>query len=168
MGIYIVQVNYAALVPRTVVCFSSGHFRPPSGPDELGDQGPENTRMEPCSLGLGIQKVLNMFNTTIARMAYPGLIASFVLPLYCQTPAGTELFEKEIRPVFAAKCYGCHSSKLKSPMGGLVLDTKAGLKKGGNGGPVIVAGDPGIQPPAAGPHLQPDGTAHAAHRQTAG
>ena len=27
-------------------------------------------------------------------------------------------------------------------MGGLVLDTKAGLKQGGNGGPVIVAGDP--------------------------
>ena len=83
-----------------------------------------------------------MFNTTIARMAYPGLIASFVLPLYCQTPAGMELFEKEIRPVFVAKCYGCHSSKLKSPMGGLVLDTKAGLKKGGNGGPVIAAGSP--------------------------
>ena len=83
-----------------------------------------------------------MFTTTIARVAYPGLIASFVLPLYCQTPAGTELFEKEIRPVFVAKCYGCHSSKLKSPMGGLVLDTKAGLKKGGNGGPVIAAGSP--------------------------
>ena len=81
-----------------------------------------------------------MFNTTIARVA--GLIACFVLPLYCQTPAGTELFEKEIRPTFVAKCYGCHSSKLKSPMGGLVLDTKAGLKKGGNGGPVIAAGSP--------------------------
>ena len=28
-------------------------------------------------------------------------------------------------------------------MGGLVLDTKSGIKKGGNGGPVLVAGDPG-------------------------
>ncbi|HXJ40255.1 MAG TPA: PSD1 and planctomycete cytochrome C domain-containing protein, partial [Bryobacteraceae bacterium] len=27
-------------------------------------------------------------------------------------------------------------------MGGLVLDTKAGVKRGGNGGPIIVAGDP--------------------------
>jgi Protein of unknown function (DUF1549)/Protein of unknown function (DUF1553)/Planctomycete cytochrome C len=83
-----------------------------------------------------------MFNTTIARVAYLGLIASSVLPVYCQPPAGTELFEKEIRPVFVAKCYGCHSSKLKMPMGGLVLDTKAGLKKGGNGGTVIAAGSP--------------------------
>ncbi len=71
-----------------------------------------------------------------------GLIAFAVAPLCAQTPDGTEFFEKEIRPVLATKCYGCHSSKSKSPMGGLVLDTKNGLKKGGNGGPVLVAGDP--------------------------
>ncbi len=70
------------------------------------------------------------------------LMACCVVPLSAQTP-GIEFFEKEIRPVLAAKCYGCHSSKSKSPMGGLVLDTKNGLKKGGNGGPVLVAGDPG-------------------------
>jgi hypothetical protein len=62
-------------------------------------------------------------------------------PAFAQS-ASTEFFEKEIRPVLAEKCYGCHSSKLKSPMGGLVLDTKAGTKNGGNGGPIIVAGDP--------------------------
>jgi hypothetical protein len=71
-----------------------------------------------------------------------GLIAFSAGCLHSQTPAGTELFEKEIRPVFVDKCLGCHSSKLKSPMGGLVLDTRSGLKSGGNGGPVIVAGDP--------------------------
>lgn len=59
-----------------------------------------------------------------------------------QTSVGIEFFEKEIRPVLAGKCYGCHSSKSKSPMGGLVLDTKTGIKRGGNGGPVLVAGDP--------------------------
>ncbi|MGD1073111.1 MAG: PSD1 and planctomycete cytochrome C domain-containing protein [Bryobacteraceae bacterium] len=62
-------------------------------------------------------------------------------PLCAQSP-GTEFFEKEIRPVLADKCYGCHSSKLKSPMGGLVLDTNAGVRTGGNGGPVIVPGNP--------------------------
>src|SRR5437763_15239202 len=61
-------------------------------------------------------------------------------PAFAQS-ASTEFFEKEIRPVLAEKCYGCHSSKLKSPMGGLVLDTKAGLRKGGNGGPILVEGD---------------------------
>ena len=68
-------------------------------------------------------------------------LITFLVPLAAQTP-GIEFFEKEIRPVLVAKCYGCHSSKSKSPMGGLVLDTKNGLKKGGNGGPVLVAGDP--------------------------
>ncbi len=62
-------------------------------------------------------------------------------PMWGQNP-GAEFFEKQIRPVLAEKCYGCHSSKMKSPMGGLSLDTKAGLKSGGNGGPIVVAGDP--------------------------
>jgi hypothetical protein len=40
--------------------------------------------------------------------------------------AQTEFFETKIRPVLATKCYGCHSTKLKSPMGGLALDTREG------------------------------------------
>jgi hypothetical protein len=53
-----------------------------------------------------------------------------------------EFFEKKIRPVLANNCYACHSSKLKAPMGGLVLDTKAGLLKGGDSGPALVPGQP--------------------------
>jgi len=54
----------------------------------------------------------------------------------------TAFFESKIRPVLAAKCYACHSSNLKAPMAELVLDTKAGLLKGGVGGPVVVPGKP--------------------------
>src|SRR5947207_15855478 len=64
-----------------------------------------------------------------------------VLPLRAQTP-GPEFFEAKVRPVLAAKCFACHSSKLKSPMGALTLDTKAGMRKGGAAGPVIVPGKP--------------------------
>lgn len=32
---------------------------------------------------------------------------------------GDEFFEKKIRPALAPNCYGCHSSKLKTPMGAL-------------------------------------------------
>src|SRR5579862_9298217 len=71
-----------------------------------------------------------------------GLITFTVTSFAAQAPVGNDFFETEIRPVLATKCYGCHSSKLKSPMGGLVLDTKAGLKRGGNGGPIVVAGAP--------------------------
>lgn len=56
---------------------------------------------------------------------------------------GQELFEKSIRPVLAERCFGCHSSKLKEPKANLRLDTKAGLARGGDSGPVLVAGKPG-------------------------
>jgi hypothetical protein len=82
-----------------------------------------------------------MLNTTRVLVSCLGLIA-FPAALHSQSSSGTELFEKEIRPVFAEKCYGCHSSKLKSPMGGLALDAKEGLKRGGDDGPVVAAGDP--------------------------
>ena len=51
-----------------------------------------------------------------------------VLPTLCfsQTPDAA-FFEAKIRPVLATKCYACHASTLKAPMGGLVLDTKAGV-----------------------------------------
>jgi len=56
------------------------------------------------------------------------------------TPAQVEFFEKNIRPVLAAECYECHSSKKKK--GGLALDTRSGLLKGGESGPAIVPGQP--------------------------
>ncbi len=62
-------------------------------------------------------------------------------PLRAQN-ADAAFFETKIRPVLATKCYACHSSSLKAPMGGLLLDTKAGLLKGGAAGPVIVPGKP--------------------------
>jgi Protein of unknown function (DUF1553)/Protein of unknown function (DUF1549)/Planctomycete cytochrome C len=68
------------------------------------------------------------------------LLAFAAVPLLGQS-VDNEFFEKEIRPVLATKCYACHSSKLKAPMGGLVLDTKAGLRRGGATGPVVVPGN---------------------------
>ncbi len=70
----------------------------------------------------------------------------FIFGLWCasliaQSP-DTAFFENKIRPVLAAKCFACHSTTLKSPMGGLVLDTKAGVKKGGTLGPVIDSANP--------------------------
>lgn len=64
-----------------------------------------------------------------------------LLPVAAQ-PNGLEIFESKIRPVLVAKCYSCHSSKLKSPMGNFVLDTKAGLQKGGASGPALIPRKP--------------------------
>ena len=48
--------------------------------------------------------------------------------LRAQAPDVT-FFETKIRPVLATKCYPCHSSALKAPMSGLVLDRKDGVAK---------------------------------------
>src|SRR5689334_22925762 len=56
---------------------------------------------------------------------------------------GIAYFETHIRPLLAAKCYGCHSGKLDKPMGGLLVDSKAGmLRGGGSGAPAVVPGKP--------------------------
>ncbi len=53
-----------------------------------------------------------------------------------------ELFESKIRPVLVKNCYACHSAQYKTRMGGLSLDTKAGLLSGGARGEGLVPGDP--------------------------
>ena len=57
-------------------------------------------------------------------------------------PQQEEFFEKKIRPVLVEKCYLCHSASSKPPMGGLRLDARDSLLKGGDRGPAIVPGDP--------------------------
>jgi mono/diheme cytochrome c family protein len=50
-----------------------------------------------------------------------------------------KLFEDRIRPILASQCFNCHMS---TQMGGLRLDTREGMLKGGKTGPAIVPGDP--------------------------
>jgi Protein of unknown function (DUF1553)/Protein of unknown function (DUF1549)/Planctomycete cytochrome C len=62
-----------------------------------------------------------------------------------QTPAreGIEFFEKKIRPVLIENCYQCHSTQSRKPQGGLLLDSRAAILKGGmSGQPAVVPGDP--------------------------
>src|SRR6266478_612047 len=53
-----------------------------------------------------------------------------------------EFFEKKIRPLLVEHCYKCHSAQSEKLKGGLLLDTREGLLKGGDTGPAIFAGDP--------------------------
>jgi hypothetical protein len=67
--------------------------------------------------------------------------AALLLPsLRAQTAASSpDFFEMKIRPVLANSCYGCHAS---TAMGGLRLDSRDAMLKGGSRGPSIVPGDP--------------------------
>ncbi len=53
-----------------------------------------------------------------------------------------QFFESRIRPVLVTHCYRCHSAESKVLQGGLRLDSREGLVRGGDSGPAISATDP--------------------------
>ena len=57
------------------------------------------------------------------------------------TPEDIEFFEKRVRPVLVEKCLECHSETTKTK-GGLALDYRDDILRGGDNGPSIVVGDP--------------------------
>jgi cytochrome c553 len=54
---------------------------------------------------------------------------------------GLEFFEKKVRPILVERCYKCHSAQAEKLKGGLYLDSREGVLKGGDLGPAIVPGD---------------------------
>lgn len=58
------------------------------------------------------------------------------------TPAQIQFFETRVRPVLADNCYRCHSQQAEKVKGGLLLDSREGVLKGGDTGPALVPGDP--------------------------
>ncbi len=51
-------------------------------------------------------------------------------------------FEKTIRPILINRCYECHSVESGKSKGGLLLDSRDAILKGGDNGPALVAGNP--------------------------
>ena len=58
------------------------------------------------------------------------------------TPEQLEAFESNIRPLLVKHCYECHSRDSKPAKGGLLLDSREGLIKGGDSGAAIIPGKP--------------------------
>jgi hypothetical protein len=57
------------------------------------------------------------------------------------TKEGLEFFEKNVRPILSEHCYKCHSAAESSAKGGLILDSRDGMLKGGDEGPSVVPGN---------------------------
>lgn len=55
---------------------------------------------------------------------------------------GMALFESKIRPVLVTHCYSCHSSEKGKSEGSLLLDSRDGMRNGGDRGPAVVPGKP--------------------------
>ena len=62
-------------------------------------------------------------------------------PAETSSPEQAQFFEAKIRPVLVERCYACHSSQGEKIHGGLVLESRAGVLRGGDDGAVVVPGD---------------------------
>jgi len=60
--------------------------------------------------------------------------------LAAKDSVGDEFFERDIRPILVEKCQSCHGEK--KSQGGLRLDSREVILKGGDRGPAIVPGKP--------------------------
>src|SRR5215471_4635008 len=56
---------------------------------------------------------------------------------YGQSSDPVHFYLNQVKPLLTARCYACHT---QSAMGGLRLDSREGLIKGGNSGATIVSG----------------------------
>ena len=83
------------------------------------------------------------FSLTLALALALGLVGVVATRAAAPDAAGLEFFEKHVRPVLIENCYKCHSAESENgAKGGLRLDTRDLLLKGGDTGPAIVPGVP--------------------------
>src|SRR5229473_8262126 len=79
---------------------------------------------------------------TVALTAIGLFLVNVCAPAAEPTPEQIEFFEKKVRPVFVEHCFECHSKKAPKRRAGLLLDSRAGILKGGDNGPLFEAAKP--------------------------
>jgi hypothetical protein len=75
------------------------------------------------------------------HVLYVGLVLLICDNAHAQEKIGIDFFEKHIRPVLVAKCHKCHSADSKEVKGNLLLDTRKGIRAGGDSGKAVVPGN---------------------------
>jgi mono/diheme cytochrome c family protein len=77
-----------------------------------------------------------------------GVLAGVLLLCASASPQsdadGVRLFEEKIAPLLAARCGKCHGPEAPKAKGGLRIDTREALLKGGDTGPSLVPGKPDL------------------------
>jgi hypothetical protein len=87
---------------------------------------------------------MKVFSSTALSMSLvlsPGCLFLAAAAPSQPAPEQIEFFEKKVRPILVGNCYACHSADTK-PAGGLRVDDRNGLLRGGDTGPAVVPGDP--------------------------
>lgn len=85
---------------------------------------------------LGMLLACKLLTTALAVGADPIQAGAVKLP---PAAIGTMDFARDIEPIFAKNCVSCHGPR--KHRGGVRLDDAGAAMKGGNSGPIIVAGD---------------------------
>ncbi len=90
--------------------------------------------------------MLKQYSLPLLLGAGSALLAGLALPAFSQAPAGSKAvsFHREVRPLLAKRCQGCHFPGNRS--GKLSVVTYAALKSGGVAGPGFVSGKPADSP----------------------
>src|ERR1700733_1561785 len=81
---------------------------------------------------------------TLIAILFP-LVLTVNSAFAAEDSAGVEFFEVKVRPVLVTGCFKCTSAeaaKAGKLKGELLLDTRDGVKKGGENGAIIVPGKP--------------------------
>jgi len=86
---------------------------------------------------------LSQLHRTALALAASSLAAAAVLwhpaPVAAQSdPASVAFYTEKVKPILETNCYRCHAGM--NHRGGLMIDTRAGLLKGGRDGAVVVPG----------------------------
>jgi len=77
-----------------------------------------------------------------AYLTFPCLLAlAWAHTVLGDDPEQIAFFETKIRPVLVSECYECHSASSKSVKGGLLIDTREGIRRGGDNGHGVVPGE---------------------------
>ena len=109
--------------------------------DRLSGYGLFISDMQTLSAILSGAKQSHWKYTSVSRLLFGAWLLISSLVMTCGAYAATDFFESNIRPVLVSKCYGCHSTEAGKSKGGLLLDTREGIRKGGDSGPAVVPGD---------------------------
>ena len=105
--------------------------------------------LRPSSKSPGLRHRTLLTKTLLIVMA---LIGWQPCPVAAQDRDQEHFFETHVRPVLVEKCVGCHGEQKQS--GGLRLDSRDAMLKGGESGAALIPGDVSGQPHDSGDSLR--------------
>ena len=82
---------------------------------------------------------LRAISARLSGVAWRAITVAFLIALpssaaRADDTVGLKFFREKIEPVLKAQCYACHSRQAEEVQGGLRLDFKAGVLRGGDSG----------------------------------